>query len=217
MKTLDTIIVVKKMNIYHRYITVPFEYEKPKKFLESSDSFINNFSHDDIQSDVLVWLSKYDLRISNVVEAFYTSASNRVSVPIHNDLTIKPGVRDAAKLNFTWGPSESKTRWWRVRDESKLIEIIHEDSGYNQGLRDAGIIPDIDCHKCYSANEEDLELVHEATIDKPSLLNVGQLHSTHNPNPTEDRWTLSLTLLTNDGKHLTFSDALHKLGELTYE
>ena len=42
------------MNIYHRYITVPFEYEKPKKFLESSDSFINNFSLADIQSDVLV-------------------------------------------------------------------------------------------------------------------------------------------------------------------
>lgn len=204
-------------NIYHRYIKVPFEYQKPKKFLEGSDSFINNFSLEEVQSEALDWLAGYGLRVSNVVEAFYTSADNRVAVPIHNDLTIKPGVRDAAKLNFTWGPSESKTRWWRVRDESKLIEIIHEESGYNQGLKNAGIVPDIDCHKCYTAKEEDLDLAHEATIDRPSILNVGQLHSTHNPNTTEDRWTLSLTLLTADGHHLAFDDAVRLFGDLLYE
>lgn len=205
------------MNIYHRYIKLPFIYEKPKIFLAVSNSFINNFQKEDVQQDVLHWLFDYNLHISNVIETFYTSANNKITVPIHNDINMKPGVRDAAKLNFTWGPSESKTRWWKVKDESKLIEVIHESSGINKGLYDSGIIPDIDCHRCYRANEEDSELVHQATIDKPSILNIGQLHSTHNPNLKEDRWTLSFTLLNNDNDHLTFSEALKIFDNLLYE
>jgi hypothetical protein len=205
------------MNIYHRFIKLPFVYEKPSQFLEGSESFINYFSKEKVNHVVVDWLAKYNLRISNVVEGFYTSANNKVSVPIHNDVTVFPGVHDAVKLNFTWGPSESKTRWWQISDESKLIEVNHDTNSINEGLRQAGIEPDIQCDKCYTAKEEHLKLVHEVTVDKPSLINVGQLHSTYNPNPTEDRWTLSFTMLNNKGEHLSFNEALEVFKEVIYE
>ena len=46
-------------------------------------------------------------------------------------------------------------------------------------------------------------------LNIPSLLNVGQFHSTHNFNTSEPRWTLSYHLLTiEDNKHIQFEDAL---------
>lgn len=205
------------MNLYHRYIKVPFVYEKPSIFDGQSDTFIDYVAKEHIKPELLIWLKEFNIKISNVVESFYTSKENKVTVPIHNDMTIKPGTNDAVKLNFTWGPTDSTTRWWKVKDESKLIEIIHDQSGYNDAFKAVGIEPDIDCHKCYTAKEHDLEMVYEKVIDKPSLLNVGQLHSTYNPSPTLDRWTLSFTLLHEDNSHVSFSEALEIFSGLTDE
>ena len=49
--------------------------------------------------------------------------------------------------------------------------------------------------------------MYETVIDRPSLLNISQLHSTFNPSPTEHRWTLCFTLLKDD-KALSFDEAL---------
>ena len=57
------------------------------------------------------------------------------------------------------------------------------------------------------ADKDDLELVYEAVINKPSLMNVGQLHDTYNPDLENSRWTLSFTLLNMDGSHCTFKQA----------
>jgi hypothetical protein len=57
------------------------------------------------------------------------------------------------------------------------------------------------------AEWEDVDLVYEAVIDRPSLLNISQLHSTWNPSPTEYRWTFCFTLLENS-QALTFNRAL---------
>ena len=155
------------------------------------------------------WLAQYNLKISNVIEGFYTKP-NGGAIPIHNDTVIPPGQRDACKLNFTWGPETSTTRWYKLKEDKKYIEVNHDETQINKGFEQAGIEPDIDCYKCYSADENDIELVHEAVINKPSLMNVGQLHNTHNPDPTQDRWTLSLTLLKLPGDHLSFEEALFK-------
>lgn len=205
------------MNIYHRYIKVPFTYEKPKLFEQAGHSFINYVGKEHIDPRIVNWLEEYNIEISNVVESFYTSKDNTIAVPIHNDMTIKPGVNDAVKLNFTWGPEDSKTRWWKVKEESKLLEIIHDQNEINQGFKQAGIVPDIECDRCYSARPDDVELAYEKTIDRPSLLNVGQLHSTHNPNKDMDRWTLSFTLLHQDKSHVSFNEALELFSGLLDE
>jgi hypothetical protein len=205
------------MNIYHRYIDLPFVYQKPKIFTETSNTFINYVNHKHIKKELLDWIDSYNLKFSNIVESFYTSKKNKIFVPIHNDMTVKPGVKDSVKLNFTWGPESSKTRWWKIKDENKLIEVQHDTNEINKGFELAGIIPDIECNKCYTANESDVELVYEKTINKPSLLNVGQLHSTFNPDTLQDRWTLSFVILKKDNTHLTFKESLEIFKKNSYE
>jgi hypothetical protein len=153
------------------------------------------------------WIQSHGLTISNVLEAFYTKP-NGGRVPLHADTGYqRPGVNDICKLNFTWGPLDSTTRWYRVKDDSKLINHKFGKDASNKKFYDIGIEPDIDISHIWIAEWEDVDLVHEAVIDRPSLLNISQLHSTWNPSPTEHRWTLCFTLLEN-GQALTFARAL---------
>jgi len=194
------------MNIYHRYIDLPFEIKKPSMFETAGESFITYVGKEAVPAELEEWLSTFGLTLSNVSEGFY-SAPNGGEVPIHNDTVTRPGEYDAVKINKTWGPEDSVTRWWKVSDESKLIEVVHDQTEINAGFAKAGITPDIECYKCYTAKPNDLTLVHEQVINKTSILNVGQLHSTYNPHPSEHRWTLSFTPL-KDGKVIKFADAL---------
>ncbi len=193
-------------NIYHRYLELPFEYTKPIEFEKDLENdFITYYSKDKVQQNFLDWIQKHNLKISNVIEGFFTKTNG--SIPIHNDTPIKPNENDVCKLNFTWGPANSTTRWWKIKDENKYIEINHDQTDVNKSFEQAGIVPDIECYKCYSADKDDLELVYEAVINKPSLMNVGQLHDTYNPDLENSRWTLSFTLLNMDGSHCTFKQA----------
>ena len=197
-------------NIYHRYIQLPFIMNKPTCFDKPLENdFITYVDQSELPDELFKWLAQYNLKISNVIEGFYTKP-NGGAIPIHNDTVIPPGQRDACKLNFTWGPETSTTRWWKLKSGCNYIEINHDETEVNKSFQEAGIEPDIDCYKCYSADENNIELVHQAVINKPSILNVGQLHNTHNPDPTQHRWTLSLTLLKLPGEHLSFEEALLK-------
>lgn len=197
------------MNNYHRYIELPFTVPMPDQFNLPAKDFISYVGQDAATLELKVWLSTYNLKLSNVIEGFYTSAKGG-EVPIHNDMPVKPFEQDATKLNFTWGPNDSVTRWWKIKDESNYIEIKHDATAINEGFTTAGIVPDIDCYQCYSARDYHCDMVYEKVINKPSILNVGQLHSTYNPDPNKDRWTLSFTLLKDDGTHLLFNEALER-------
>jgi hypothetical protein len=201
-------------NIYHRYITLPFTLHKPKCFDSALEHhFLKYVSPEELPDDLFKWTAQHNIKISNVIEGFYTKP-NGGAIPIHNDTVIPPGVRDACKLNFTWGPETSTTRWYKLKPDSQYIEVNHDATEANKSFQEAGIEPDIDCYKCYTADKNDIELIHEAVINRPSLMNVGQLHNTHNPDPIQDRWTLSLTLLTLPGDHLSFEEALIKFKDI---
>ena len=59
------------------------------------------------------------------------------------------------------------------------------------------------------AKEKDCNKVLERTIDRPSLYNVGRLHSTWNPS-SEGRWTLTFILgKKRDKKPLHFIESLN--------
>lgn len=194
------------MNIYHRFIDLPFEISKPKQFEQGIESFITYVGRDSVPNEMEPWLGSLGLTLSNVIEGFY-SAPNGGEVPIHNDTVTKPGEHDAIKINMTWGPDSSVTRWWKTKSEDNLIEVVHDQTEVNDGFAKAGITPDIECYKCYTAEPQNLDKVHEQVINKPSILNVGQLHSTYNPDPTQHRWTISFTPL-KDGKLITFNQSL---------
>ena len=194
-------------NVYHRYLKLPFTYPKPDRFNYPVDNFNVLMDKEEIYGPFKEWIQSYGLTISNVLEAFYTKP-NGGRVPLHADTGYqRPGVNDICKLNFTWGPLDSTTRWYKVKDDSKLINHKFGKDASNKKFYDIGIEPDIDISHIWIAEWEDVDLVYEAVIDRPSLLNISQLHSTWNPSPTEHRWTLCFTLLEN-GQALTFARAL---------
>lgn len=198
--------MITDVTVYHRYLDLPFKFPKPTSFNEPPKGYAALVNKDQIYPPFEEWIESLGLKISNVLEAFYTKP-NGGRVPLHSDTSYIPGTHDIAKLNFTWGPLDSTTQWYKIKDESKLKKYYFGEGGANKKFYEAGIVPDIDIEYVLFADWEDAELVHEAVIDRPSLLNISQLHSTWNPSPTEDRWTLCFTLLEN-GKLLTVERAL---------
>jgi hypothetical protein len=190
---------------YHKYLNLPFEYPKPERFNHPADSYSILMDPNEIYQPFKEWIESFGLTISNVFEAFYTRP-NGSDVPLHADPGWIPGTHDICKLNFTWGPLDSTTRWYKIKDESKYIKYYFGEGGANKQLYDDNIKPDIDVNYSIVANWDDVDLVYEAVIDRPSLINVGQLHSTWNPSPTDYRWTLCFILL-EDNELITFQRA----------
>jgi hypothetical protein len=186
----------KNSNIYHRYLNLPFTYPKPERFNHSVDNYNVLIDAKEIHGPFKEWIQSHGL-----------------TIPLHADTGYqRPGDNDICKLNFTWGPLDSTTRWYKVKDDSKLINHKFGKDASNKKFYDIGIEPDIDISHIWIAEWEDVDLVYEAVIDRPSLLNISQLHSTWNPSPTEHRWTLCFTLLENK-QPLTFNRALEIFGD----
>ena len=108
--------------------------------------------------------------------------------------------------------------------EELLKEIVDEwDAGNTEGASEAkkqfdkyqadenwSNVP-TEKHTLALGREEDCTLVYTANTNKVSLINVGELHSTYNPHPTEGRWTLCFIPASNkirNGEYLTFQEAL---------
>jgi hypothetical protein len=200
-------------NIYHRYLTLPFEYPKPEIFNYPSNNYTTFIDRKYIYLPFQKWVESFGLTISNILEGFYT-APNGGRVPLHADTSSMPGDNDICKLNFTWGPSDSTTQWYKIKDETDIKKHYLDEVDANQKFYNAGIVPDIDITYVLFANYEDANLVYEAVIDRPSLLNISQLHSTWNPSPSEHRWTLCFTLLENK-EPITFQRALEIFKDYT--
>lgn len=181
------------MNIYHRYINVPVDVPMPKKFEQPSDVFRNyNVGSEVIPKELHNWLNQFNLMFSTVVEGFYSPPGGYNSI-VHTDVPGKPTqnnpINDFVKINFTWGPKNSTTRWWNVKDENlyyttKINPPDKDDTVEENGFYDL----------IYLADPKDCNMMCERVINRPSILNVSQLHSTYNPGDT-DRWTLSLVMM----------------------
>jgi hypothetical protein len=174
-------------NKYHRYLNLPFEIRKPQicnvkpKDLKHYD--IPNHKDDNITE----FVKQFGLQIVNT-ELFYTPGGKKL--PIHIDDWVKD---DHVKINISWGPKEGTTRWW---DAPNFTEEEEYDSNYNS-LKDLDHVKYENFsdrhHRSIILKEEECELVYEANTDKPSLVNVGTFHSSHNPTD-EGRWTLCFIL-----------------------
>jgi len=205
------------MNIYHRYISCPLQHKKPACF-----DFTPNIPRvifvdkQYIDQDIIQWIESFGVIVSNVTEGIYTPPKGG-KIKIHNDTNV---LTNAAKINFTWGPSNSVTRWWKIRDES-LMSIDQTDSSHIYQAVDPDIVEFFDANKIHRElvceNEDDCELMFEKVIDRPSLINVGQLHSTYNADNKQGRWTLCYFLLEPNHRHLQFKDALEIFGKVAYE
>ena len=185
------------------------EHDKPNFFTErNNDTPSFYYSKEKIDDTIIKWIESFNLKILNFVDGLHTSP-NGAKIDIHSDTKI---IDNATKINFTWGPDNSVTRWWKVKDESFLIL-----NRSNNVEKTRGTDSDIDLSYALFAKEENCQLVYEKVINKPSLMNIGQLHSTYNPHPEQDRWTLCFTLLKLDDTHLQFEEALKIFKDFVYE
>lgn len=160
-------------NIYHRYLNLPFEIAPPD-FFSKDEKIVKHHVLDHLKyPQVDAFLGQFGL-VNCRTEAFYTPAHGKV--PIHTDHAT---YTHHAKINITWGPDEGVLQWWKsdIVEEKVINGGLDSTSAYHHNLW---------------AEEQNCTLLHEANTNRPSLVNVGILHGTHNPAP-KGRWTLCFT------------------------
>lgn len=168
-------------NNCHRYLNLPFKILPPEYFNEWGSEIIHLDCNELDYYQVDDWLNSLNLKC-HLKECFYTPPHSKL--PIHTDeLT--------TKINITWGPTEGVTRWW----ESKNA-FHNEDNQYGGRYK-----------KILWAKENESTLIYEANTNRPSLINVQELHSTYNPTDI-GRWTLCFAPATMDDKLIIWDDAL---------
>jgi hypothetical protein len=131
-----------------------------------------------IDINLTTFLDSLNISVSHA-EAFYTLPGKKI--PIHVDTDI---MDDHCKLNFVYGDSGSKMRWWAPKDETQPIVQVT-----SIGTKYLMFSPD----QC--------NLVWEAEVGCPSLVNAGRPHSVDNCTDSPRR-TLSLVLYNKNKKQL---------------
>ena len=127
---------------------------------------------------------------SEWIEVFYTPPGQ--DGVIHSDNT---NWLDWTKIYFQYGAIGSSMRWW---ESDKVIEYrtdTMKDDYHGQVL---------------VAQEEDSTIVYEADLKYPCLVNVGQLHSSHNPTK-EKRFAITVALYDLNGGRILWDDAVSRL------
>ena len=174
------------MNKYHRYINLPFELERPPEAYGTLDSPRHQDLPEWRPTEVVEWLENLGLILGHV-EIFYTPAGGEI--PIHTDELY---LSNQIKFNTTWGPEDGKIIWWEG-DKEKVETLVNylDDDVYdrfgektvtNFSDRENGVVVVL-------PKKEDCVKVFEASTNRTSMVNVGQLHSTSSPKES-GRWTL---------------------------
>ncbi len=132
---------------------------------------------------------------STWIEVFYTPPKQNGI--IHSDNQDKT---EWSKLYFQFGAKGSSMRWWDS-DNAREVSTASGDGGDRTKRHYHGQV--------LIADEQDSSIIHEADLQSPHIVNVGQLHSSHNPT-LEKRFVVTLALFHLNGHRLLWSDALEK-------
>jgi len=187
-------------NRFHRYLNLPFEIEQPDICKEFHDDMKHLDINDYTDEKVVAWLHKLGLCVSHT-EVFYTPP-NGGKLPIHSDETT---LDDHVKINVTWGPEEGVMRWWKTNKTQVFTDIEDVKANYKDVAVDSADEFSHRQHTNVLALEEDCTLMYEANTNKPSLVNVGVLHSTYNPTQ-QGRWTLCFVVGIPNGHGYVYWD-----------
>ena len=119
-------------------------------------------------------------------EAFYTPPGGKIWIHGESDK-----ITDFARINLSWGPNDSELVWWEPKTGVKLEPIV---TAFGENY--------------LRADEKDCNVIHRAVINRPSIVQVGMLHSTWNPGPG-GRWTLAIPLAEkSEPKRVSFEMAV---------
>ena len=218
-------------NIYHRYINLPFELKTPEVIKNSPKNpvYIDDNPYDHFDENLYKWLRRYHLNVE-AYESLYTPPHSYV--PLHIDGHNQG--KELMKLNLSYGAKESTMRWYK---SDKLVEQTDKNSTqYHEKdvkLQDLNLYDDyrvvdhidpgvkIESGTDYdfgfvTASLSDATLIYEANTSRPSIVNAGILHGTHNPTD-EGRWTLSIILKDRFNNDLDFYTALEIFADVLEE
>jgi len=202
------------MNRYHRHLNLE-SYRPRVNFskVETGDmkwlEFHKTLTLEQLRNPGLVRLLKSLGMTSYWIEVFYTPPGQ--DGIIHSDNT---EWEDWAKIVFQYGAKGSTMRWWtstHVKNLSTSIDqISKEDTPEIQEYRVMDRTTDHYHGRIMASLVEHATLQYEAEIGASSLVNVGALHSSHNP--TDDkRFVITIALFDFRGNRILWDDALERL------
>ena len=107
------------------------------------------------------------------------------------------------KIYFQYGAEGSTLRLW---DSKKISQVSTTIGAGEDGKTDySSHAVDI-----LVSDEKDAEIIYEKDLRLPHLVNVGKLHSPHNPT-NEKRFVVTLALSDINGYRLVWDEAIEKL------
>lgn len=177
-------------NSYHRYLNLPFDFDKPAQFEEEFDTVKQLWKIDYNAPEFEKICSDLGLTIEDI-GGLYTPPG--ATLPLHVDGGSNGTPDDFIKVNRTWGPGYAT---WYDPSETMILPTT-EETGFAT-VDDA-----------YLAVEKEEELVYKIeTKDDIHLLNVGLYHGAYNPSATEGRWTLCFVLGNKYKDYITWEESL---------
>lgn len=201
-------------NRYHRHLNLTEEYTPVVDFSQWDVKnlqwveFHKDLSLNELNNPKLVdWLFSQKMT-SEWIEVFYTPPGQ--DGIIHSDTT---KCIDYAKIVFQYGAKGSTMRWWNSQYTKEVSTSLenYSDKYSSQYRSDDHYHGDV----LVSAPEFST-IQYEAEIGTSSLVNVGPLHSSHNPT-TEGRFVVTLALFDFGGNRILWDDALFRLKEYVVE
>ena len=106
------------------------------------------------------------------------------------------------KIYFQIGAEGSTLRWWNSKKITRVSTTIGGEDGKTDYSSHAVDI--------LVSDEEDAEIIYEKDLTLPHLVNVGKLHSPHNPT-NEKKFVVTMALSDLNGKRLLWDEAVEKL------
>lgn len=181
----------KQENRYHKYLDIPVDPGIDLFSRTDYDPLYHchiKIDREELNPELIEWFDQFDVQLV-WFEAFYTPPYGG-KIPIHTDTST---FCDVVKVNWTFGAPGTKLIWWNIKDEKNLINYETEFGT-----------------KCFMAEEKHCKHMYEVEVNKPSLVNVGRLHSTWNPTE-QGRWTLSLPIIEKySPDRVVWDDAVRK-------
>lgn len=196
------------MNRYHRKLNLTKDYSPKVDFTKwNVDNlrwveFHEDLSLEELNNEKFVNFLRNHGMTSRWIEVFYTPPGE--DGIIHSDNT---NYEDWAKIVFQYGAVGSTMRWWTTNKTKEVSTSLEENDGdYDLSYR----TNDHYHGQVLIASPEESKLEYESEIGTSSLVNVGPLHSSHNP--TDDkRFVITVALFDFNRNRIMWDDALERL------
>lgn len=171
------------MNLYHYHLNTPIKFV-PNFF--KNGEFRNPYPNELINLEFADWLKSLGVRLT-CGEQLLLKPDGISKYNIHVDGTM---LRRFIKMNFVYCDTPHYMNWYKIKPGKELQTIIPP-----VGLPYSECLP------------EDCDLVYTATVGKPSLVNVMELHDVSQVKSERYCFSFLLFKLSETPTPLTWADA----------